>query len=87
MNKLERNLTRLSEDGTSRKERERALYERERDCWLNLTPKVRAIYMQTAMTLDEPRNMRPWDKKAQLNWIVSQAQALAYAAEFPAFRI
>ena len=84
MNTLEEN---LSGDRASRKERERALYERERDCWLNLTPEVRAMYMQTAMKLDPPLNWTRWDKKAQLNWIVNKAQALAYAAEFPAIRI
>lgn len=71
----------------SRKEREQTQYEQERDCWLNLTPEVRAMYMQTVMRLDPPHNWAIWDKKAQLNWIVNKAQALAYAAEFPAIRI
>ena len=86
MNNLEENLT-DAEKRASRKKREREQYERERDNWLNLTPEVRAMYMQIARQHTFVPMPRDWDEKARLNWIVNQAQALAYAAEFPAFRI
>ena len=86
MNTLEENLT-PAEKRASRRKREREQYERERDNWLNLTPEVRALYMQTAVKHYSGPMPRDWDKAARLNWIVNQAQALAYAAEFPALRI